>query len=105
MTFEDQARRGDVAGALRSAAIYGSLWAIGSAWSTGIRAIALLVLPEDTMDAVVAELAALGLVTLLGMGISFLAARCCRSREKTVVEKSVARNTSLSRRAAERGGR
>ena len=76
MTFEERAVRGDAGGALRSAAIYGALWAIGSSWSTAIREIARLVLPEDTMDAVLAELAAAGIVTVVGLGIALLVGRC-----------------------------
>jgi hypothetical protein len=76
MTFEERAVRGDAGGALRSAAIYGALWAIGSSWSTAIREIVRLVLPEDTMDAVLAEFAAAGLVTAVGMGVALLVGRC-----------------------------
>ena len=76
MTFEERAVRGDAGGALRSAAIYGALWAIGSSWSTAIREIARLVLPEDTMDAVLAELAAAGFVTVVGLGVAMLVGRC-----------------------------
>ena len=82
MSFEERAVRGDAGGALRAAAIYGALWAIGSSWSTAIRAIALLILPSDTMEAVIAELAAAGVVTVLGLGTALLVGRCTFRRSR-----------------------
>lgn len=82
-TFHEQAARGDAVGALQAAASYAALWAIGSAWSTAIRAIALELFPHATMEVVAAELSAATITTLLGMGLALLASRstrCCETR-------------------------
>ena len=75
MSFESAVAQGSALGALKAATIYGSLWAIGSSWANAIREIARLVLPEDTMEAVLAEALAAGITTVLGVGVALLAAR------------------------------
>ena len=78
--FYDLARRGHAFGALKSATVTASLWAIGSAWSVAIRAIVLEVLPNDQMERVIAELAAAGITSVFGVTIAILAAKrwnCC----------------------------
>lgn len=79
-TFAESARQGDVANVFKLAVINGALWAVGIAWSTAIREIALIVLPEDTPDAVLAELLAAGVVSVLGVTVALAAGRTwCRS--------------------------
>ena len=79
--FYEVAARGDALGALKSGAVFGALWAIGSSWSTAIRQIAVIMFPSDTMDKVIAELLAASATTLIGIAIALLAARnwakCC----------------------------
>ena len=81
--FERAAVNGDAIVLLKMAAVNGALWAVGISWSTAIRAIALVLLPDDTMDVVAAELAAAGVVTVLGIGIAYVAGRTwCRAPKK-----------------------
>ena len=75
MSFQEQVARGSAVGALRTGAVYGALWAIGSSWSNAIREIARILFPEEDMDAIFAEIIATGLVTLMGIGIALLAAQ------------------------------
>lgn len=74
-TFSEHAARGDALGALRASVVTGTLWAIGIAWATAIREITRAVLPQDTLDVVLAELLAAGITTLLGVGVAVLTAR------------------------------
>jgi hypothetical protein len=75
--FHDQASRGEVIEALKVATSYTSLWAIGTAWSTAIRAIVLQLFPHDDMDVVLAELSAAALTTCLALGVAIVVARPC----------------------------
>lgn len=75
MSFEESAARGDALGTLRYAAVFASLWAIGNAWSSAIRETTRAVLPDDTLDVVLAELLAAALTTVFGISISLVAAR------------------------------
>ena len=77
MSFEQRARNRDALGAVSTAAVYGALWAIGSSWSTAIREVTRLLLPTDTLDAVVAEVVAAALVTVFGVGVAFLVTVPC----------------------------
>ena len=77
MSFSESVQRGDAFGALRMASVYSALWAIGSSWSTAIREIARVIVPANSTEAVVAEILAAGVVTVLGMGISLLVTRNC----------------------------
>ena len=52
MSFQKSAADGDIIGALQLALVYGSLWAIGSSWSTAIRGVVLFILPDDSRDVV-----------------------------------------------------
>ena len=80
-SFQEYAVRGDAAGAFRMAAINGALWAIGISWSTAIREITLLILPDDTTDAVLAELLAVTVTTTLGVTLALVIGRdWCRTR-------------------------
>jgi hypothetical protein len=74
-TFSEYAARGNALGALRSSILTGTLWAIGIAWANAIREITRAVLPQDTLDVVLAELLAAGITTLLGVGVALLTAR------------------------------
>lgn len=76
MTFEDSAQRGDVVRTVQFAIFNGSLWAIGSSWATGIRAITIEILPSD-MSVVWAEAAAVLITTVLGVSITLFTARGC----------------------------
>lgn len=78
--FYEQTARGDALGALSTAASFSALWAIGSAWSTAIRAISLELFPHETMDIVVAEMAAASTTTILGLVVALAIARSCKCR-------------------------
>lgn len=57
------------------AVLNGSLWAVGSAWSTSIRAIVLELLPGSQISIIAAELLATFITTLLAVSLSFLVTR------------------------------
>jgi len=67
---------------LRFAVLNGALWAIGSSWSTAIRAVTLQIVPNDSKDVVFGEIAAATVTTLLSMAASYavMRRRCCRGR-------------------------
>lgn len=75
MSFHDEVRNGNALAALKASTVSGALWAIALSWATAIREISRLVLPEDTMEAVLAEMVAAGITTALGLGIALLVAR------------------------------
>ena len=76
MRFHESASRGDVADTLREAAAYGALWAIGASWARGIREITVRVLPDG--EDVGAELLAMLVTTVFGVGTAVLVLRVCR---------------------------
>lgn len=75
MSFAEHAANGNALGVLRSAAITGSLWAVGISWATAIREVSLLLMPGDTRDAVFAEVLATAITTCFGVGIALVAGR------------------------------
>lgn len=78
-TYQEAAEVGDTLGVLRQAALFASLWAIGSSWSTAIREMVVALLPErDEQEVVVAELTAATITTLFALGLTFLVSRCCQ---------------------------
>ena len=83
MSFEERAARGDALGTLRIAAINGALWAIGTAWSNAVREVTRALLPDDTMDIVLAEVVAALITTVIGVGLALFVARkwCARTPE------------------------
>ena len=83
MSFEQRARNRDALGAVSTAAVYGALWAIGSSWSTALREVTRLLLPTDTLDAVVAEVVAAALVTVFGVGVALLVTAPCPTTSRS----------------------
>ena len=81
MSFHQNAAQEDVLNTVRSALIYGALWAIGSAWSTAIRGVAVSLLPPDSSNSIWAELGAATLVTVFGVFISVLASYNWKTRD------------------------
>lgn len=85
MSFQDRAINGDFIGVVKMATINGALWAIGSSWSNSIREISRLLFPEDTLDAVLAEVIATVITTCIGIGVALLAGRTwCNKRIEPV---------------------
>lgn len=80
MSFQERALQGDPLGAFRYAAVAGSLWAIGSSWSTAIRQIALRIFPTDTVDVVLAEVISALLTTAIGVAVAILVTRTFRRK-------------------------
>lgn len=71
---------------LQQAAIYASLWAIGSSWSTTIREIALTLVNEQKADVIAAELGASIITTTIGITVTILVSRpriCSKLFERT----------------------
>lgn len=84
MSFQNNAESGDVLGAIRTAIVYGSLWAIGSSWSIAIREVVRAIFPENSIDRILAELASAGITTIMGVSLSVLATRTwCYPRQAT----------------------
>ena len=100
--FYEIAARGDAIGALKSGAVFGALWAIGTAWSTAIRQISVMIFPSDTMDAVIAELLAATTTTVIGITIAMVAARkwgcCCVDEEAPPMRVRRTVNNTLARK-------
>jgi hypothetical protein len=82
MSFEQAVTRGDPLSALRAAAVNGALWAIGSSWATGIREITRLILPSDTLEAVLAETLAIVVTTAIGVSVALFVGKACRRRRR-----------------------
>lgn len=82
MTFEEHARDGNVYGAIRQATTFSALWAIGSSWASAVREISRLLLPDDVVDRVLAEVLSATVTTALGIGVSIFAMRVGRSVKK-----------------------
>ena len=62
--------------AIQTAVVYGSLWAIGTSWSTAIREMVLVALPNNgTSSNVAGEFLAAVLTTFLAILISTFAVR------------------------------
>lgn len=67
---------------LRFAVLNGALWAVGTSWSTAIRAVTLQIVPNDAQDVVFGEIAAATVTTLISVVVSYavMRRRCCRKR-------------------------
>lgn len=80
MSYETSVRQGNVTDVLQRAILYGTLWAIGSAWSTAIRESAIAILPNTNEENIVVlmELGAATLTTVIAVGIAFIAVNVCR---------------------------
>ena len=99
MSFYDFVNEGNALGALRLAAINGALWAVGSAWATGTREIALTLVPDDRVDKIVAELLATLLVTIFGVSTALFIGRlpCGKRplRHTTIVNPALQKSTGI----------
>ena len=87
MTFHESAARGDITTTLQTAVVYGSLWAIGSSWSTAIREIVVTVMPDSDNNRILAELGSAALTTVFGVAVAVITTRnfvkCCSTTEET----------------------
>lgn len=61
----------------RFAILNGALWAIGSSWSTAIRAVTLQIIPDDSREVVLGEIAAASMTTILSVTVSYVVMRRC----------------------------
>jgi len=78
MSYEESVIRGNWVDMFRFAALNGTLWAVGTAWSTSIRAVTLTLIPDDDVDVVVGEIAAASLTTIFSVVIIYLIFHCGR---------------------------
>lgn len=91
MSYAESATDGNWVGMLRFAVLNGALWAVGSSWSTAIRAVTLQIVPNDSQDVVLGEIAAAVITTLFSIAVSYavMCRGCCRrgtlSEEETRV--------------------
>jgi len=88
MSYAESATNGNLVGMARFAVLNGALWAVGSSWSTAIRAVTLQILPDDSRDVVLGEIAAATVTTLLSVLVSFAVMRtaCCTRRDEEDVD-------------------
>lgn len=77
-TFAESARDGDALATALNAFYTGASWAIAVSWANSIRAIVTALLPQDTIDQVLAELAAAGITTFFAVTISICIARTAK---------------------------
>tara|TARA_B110001452_G_scaffold123280_1_gene102233 strand:- start:14065 stop:14427 length:363 start_codon:yes stop_codon:yes gene_type:complete len=82
MSYTESATDGNWVGMLRFAILNGALWAIGSSWSTAIRAVTLQIVPTDSRDVVFGEIIAAMATTFASVVVSYAVMRCCRRHEK-----------------------
>ena len=101
MSYAESATEGNWVGMLRFAVLNGALWAVGSSWSTAIRAVTLQIVPNDAQDVVFGELTAATVTTFLSVTVSYAVMRrkCCRREEdsRTDLAVATARPRSASR--------
>jgi hypothetical protein len=102
MSYAESASEGNWVGMLRFAVLNGALWAVGTSWSTAIRAVTLQIIPNDSRDVVLGEIAAATVTTLLSVAVSYTVMQrtCCRrpqEEEETHRGSAVARPRSSSR--------
>ena len=94
-SYADHASRGNALGALRMALINGALWASAISWSNAIHEVTRTVLPEGTMNVVLAELLAASITTFFGVTISLLVARRWCAKPPPPALPRVAKRSSL----------
>ena len=78
MSYADAASQGNVVNTLRHAILTGTLWAIGISWSTAIRSVTLLLVPDDSFDQIIGELLSTVIVTVIGVGTALAVGWCGR---------------------------
>lgn len=99
MSYEESAIHGNWMGMLRFAVVNGALWAIGTSWSTAIRAVTLQMLPDDSQDVVLGELAAASITTVLSVLASYaVMIKICKKSEPDPPESIPKRVVSRSSR-------
>lgn len=101
MTYAESAAEGNWVEMLRFAVLNGALWAVGTSWSTAIRAVTLQIVPNGARDVVFGELAAATVTTVVSVSVSYavMRRRCCRRRpgEEEETPRTVARPFPPSR--------
>ena len=99
MSYEESAVHGNWMGMMRFAVINGALWAIGTSWSTAIRAVTLQMLPDDSQDVVIGELAAASITTVLSVLVSYaVMMKGCKKSKPAPLESIPKRIASRSSR-------
>ena len=90
MSYAESASEGNWVGMLRFAVLNGALWAVGTSWSTAIRAVTLQIIPNDSRDVVFGEIAAASITTLLSVAVSYAVMRrnCCRRAQEEDEEET-----------------
>lgn len=85
MSYVESATAGNFLDMLRFAVLNGALWAVGTSWSTAIRAVTLQIVPDDSRDVVFGELAAASVTTILSVVVSYTVMRrgCCTACKST----------------------
>lgn len=93
MSYAESATAGNWVDMLRFAVLNGALWAVGTSWSTAIRAVTLQIVPSDSRDVVLGEIAAATVTTVLSVVVSYAVMRrgcCARPSSHTIPTSSAA---------------
>ena len=94
--FLDSAENGNVGDVLKHGIVNGALWAIGVAWATGIREIALIILPTDSFSKVIGELVAMLIVTIISTFVAVIVAyNWSNVRRSFITRPSTAENRGV----------
>lgn len=101
-SYAESAERGDLIQTVRYGVITGTLWAIGISWSTAIRGVTILVLPEDVRDQIFAELLATLITTVFGVGVAVLTSCRCAPRRESRVQNVVEKKREATKAKASR---
>ena len=80
-TYEQSVQNGEIVQSFRNAIVYASLWAIAASWANAVRGIAILIVPQEEFDIVIAEILAAVVTTAIGVTIAYLSCLdCCSFR-------------------------
>jgi len=99
MSYAESAVEGNWVEMMRFAVLNGALWAVGSSWSTAIRAVTLQIVPNDSYDVVLGEIVAASVTTLLSVAASYAVMRrkCCGGRPPREEANESRRDSTVAR--------
>lgn len=85
ISYQEAARQGKISDVLRQAALFASLWALGSSWSVAIREC-IISLNIAGGNRVLSELTAASITTLIALGVTAFAVSFPCTPKKTQVQ-------------------
>ena len=85
ISYQEAAKKGNISDVLRQAALFASLWALGSSWAVAIREC-IISLNIAGGNRVLSELTAASITTLFALGVTALAGVLSMHSQKTQVQ-------------------